>query len=166
MTNTTHTGPSGGSSFTTVLVHFALYILVGAGLIVANTVLTPASLWFHWPLLVWGAILAVHAWVAYRADLRRTVETYATEQRILTEMQLEKQAADIAAAIAAEEPPAEEPKKPTRARRKKTAKKPAKKPASKRASTSGKSAQTAKTPAKKKPARRTRAKRKPAASKS
>lgn len=165
MANTTHDGLRGRSSFTTVLVHFALYIVVGAGLIAANTILTPASLWFHWPLLIWGALLAVHAWIAYRADLRRTVETYATEQRILTEMQLEKQAADIAAAITPEDEPAEEPKKPTGRRRKKATKKPAKKAAPKRAAAAGKSAQTAKTAAKKKPARRTRAKRKPAASK-
>ena len=165
MANTTHTGPTGRSSFTTVLIHFALYILVGAGLIAVNTVLTPASIWFHWPLLIWGAILAIHAWIAYRADLRRTVETYAAEQRILTEMQLEKQAAEIAAALAAEEAPAEEPKKPTRTRRKKAAKKPAKKSATGRKATTAKSARTAKAPATKKPARRTRAKRKPAAEK-
>ena len=94
------------------------------------------NLWFIWPLLGWGIGLAGHAWLAYRAVLRKTMEHYATEQQVLTEMKLEAQAAQIAAAV-------EQPKKKapaTRKRRKQAAPKTTKKRAAQRGTTAKRAA--------------------------
>lgn len=133
-----------------VAVHLFVYLSVNAFLIVVNITTSPESLWSIWPLLGWGLGLAAHAWLAYRAVLRKTMEHYATEQRLLTEMQLEAQAAEIAAAI--EKP---EKKKPpaTRKRRKQATSKTTKKKAARR-----------RTAAKRTPA--SRGKKKPARKKS
>ncbi len=112
-----------------VAVHLFVYLAVNALLIFINLTRSPENIWFIWPLLGWGLGLAAHAWLAYRAVLRRTVERYAAEQRILTEMQLERQAAEIAAAI--EQPPKK--KAPaTRKRRKQAGAKTKKKTAARR----------------------------------
>ncbi len=132
-----------------VAVHLFVYLSVNAFLIVVNITTSPETLWSIWPLLGWGLGLAAHAWLVYRAVLRKTMEHYATEQRLLTEMQLEAQAAEIAAAI--EKP---EKKKPpaTRKRRKQATSKTTKKKAARRG-----------TAAKRAPARRV--KKKPPAKK-
>ena len=112
-----------------VAVHLFIYLSVNALLIFINLTTSPDSLWFIWPLLGWGLGLAGHAWLAYNAVVRRTVERYASEQRILTEMQLERQAAQIAAAIEQ----GEKKKAPaTRKRRKQATAKTAKKRAARR----------------------------------
>jgi hypothetical protein len=42
-------------------IHLVIYFLVNAGLIAANLATTPDRLWFQWPLIGWGAGLALHA---------------------------------------------------------------------------------------------------------
>ncbi len=113
-----------------VAVHLFVYLSVNALLIGMTLTTSPGNLWFIWPLLGWGAGLAAHAFLAYRAVTLRTVERYAAEQRILTEMQLERQAAEIAAAIAQ---PAKKQAPATRIRRKQAAAKTKKKTAARRA---------------------------------
>ncbi len=111
-----------------VTVHLFVYLAVNALLVVINLVTSPQNLWFIWPLLGWGIGLAAHALLAYRAVMRRTVERYAAEQRVLVEIQLERQAAEIAAAIVpakADAAPVKRKQARKRAARKKTA--PAKK---------------------------------------
>ncbi|MHA1165614.1 MAG: 2TM domain-containing protein [Alphaproteobacteria bacterium] len=112
-----------------VAVHLFVYLAVNALLIGINLTYSPGNLWFIWPLLGWGIGLAGHAWLAYRAVLRKTMEHYATEQQVLTEMQLEAQAAEIAAAV---EPPKKEKAPATRKRRKQAAAKTTKKRAARR----------------------------------
>lgn len=116
-----------------VAVHLFVYLAVNSLLVTVNVITSPQTLWSIWPILGWGLGLAAHAYLAYRAVLKRTVQRYATEQQVLTEIQLEKQAAKIAAEVA----PAVEKKPATRSRRKQTAaettrktsrKTPAKKP--------------------------------------
>jgi hypothetical protein len=133
-----------------VAVHLIIYLSVNALLIAINFIYSPESLWSIWPLLGWGLGLAAHAWLAYRAVLRKTMEHYATEQRVLSEMQLEAQAADIAAAI---EKPEKKKAPATRKRRKQAAAKTTKKRAARRGTA------TKRAPAK-------RAKKKPAGKKS
>lgn len=145
-----------------VAVHLFVYLAVNAFLIFINLKKSPDAIWAIWPILGWGIGLAAHAWLAYRKVLRTTMERYATEQQILTQMQLEQQAARIAEQIAAEQEP-EKKKAPARRRRKtaaKTTKKttrkaPAKKPAAKK-----------KTPAKRKPAAKRKTSTKSARAKS
>jgi len=127
-----------------VAVHLFVYLAVNALLVGINLTYSSDTLWFIWPLLGWGIGLAGHAWLAYRAVLRKTMEHYATEQQVLTEMQLERQAAEIAAAI---EPPKKKKAPATRKRRKQTAAKTTKKAAARRGT-------AAKRAAKKKPARK------------
>jgi len=129
-----------------VAVHLFVYLGVIALLIGINLNYTPDSLWFIWPLLGWGIGLAGHAWLAYRAVLRKTMEHYAAEQQILTEMKLEAQAAEIAAAI---ETPKKKKAPAARKRRKQAAAKTTKKAAARRGT-------KAKHAAKKKPARKKR----------
>jgi len=117
-----------------VAVHLFVYLAVNALLIGVNLTTSPDNLWFFWPLLGWGLGLAAHAFLAYRAVTLRTVERYATEQRILTEIQLERQAADIAAAVAQPEKPAKKKAPATRKRRKQASAKPKKKAAARRGS--------------------------------
>lgn len=137
-----------------VAVHLFAYVAANALLIAINLVETPGSVWFLAPLAGWGIGVALHAFAAYRGITRRTVERYAAEQRVLGEIQLEReverQAAEIAAAVApAPEgaPPPEQPakKKPIRAKGKRPAKKkqPEAKPAA--AARKGKSPATRKT---------------------
>lgn len=114
-----------------VAVHLFVYLAVNAFLIFINVTQTPDSYWSVWPLLGWGAGLAAHAWLAYRAMVRRTVERYATEQQILSDMQMEKELERQAAAIASQVAPAETNKTPAR-RRRQAAKRPAKKAAAAR----------------------------------
>lgn len=80
-------------------VHLFVYLAVNALLIVVNFVATPGTIWFFWPLVGWGIGLAFHAWKVYRAVLKRTVEHYALEQRLIGEISLERRAAEIAASI-------------------------------------------------------------------
>ena len=149
-----------------VAVHLIIYLAVNALLIAINFKYSPDSLWSIWPLLGWGLGLAIHAWLAYRAVLRKTMEHYATEQQVLTEMQLEAQAAEIAATI---ETPKKKKAPATRKRRNqataKTTKKraarggtTATKPGAKTSTTSRTRKASASTKAKttKKPARSTR----------
>ncbi len=110
-----------------------------------NLTTSPETLWSIWPLLGWGLGLAAHAWLVYRAVLRKTMEHYATEQRLLTEMQLEAQAADIAAAI---EKPAKKKAPATAKRRKQASAKTTKKRAARRGTAAKR---TAASRAKKKP---------------
>ena len=114
-----------------VAVHTFIYLAVNAFLITINLTRTPENLWSVWPVIGWGLGLAFHAWLAYRAVVRKTLERYATEQRILTEMQLERQAAEIASEIA-------QPKKKapaTRKRRRQAAAKTTKRATARRGTT-------------------------------
>ncbi len=83
-----------------VAVHLFIYLAVNTLLVVVNLTTSPNTLWSIWPILIWGVALAGHAYLVYRAMLRKTVERYATEQEILTRIQLERHAAEIAAAVA------------------------------------------------------------------
>lgn len=127
-----------------VAVHLVIYLCVNALLVGIDLINSPENLWFFWPLLGWGIGLAGHAWLAYRAVLRRTMEHYANEQQVLTEMQLERQAAGIAAAV---EAPKKTKARSPRKRRKQTAVKTMKKRAARRGTA------TRRTP-KKRPARK------------
>jgi len=120
-----------------VAVHLFIYLAVNALLIVINLRTSPDNLWSIWPVLGWGAGLAAHAWLAYRKILHKTVERYATEQQILTQMQLERQAAEIAAQIEPEGKKAKA-KAPAKGRKRAAAKKKA--PARKRAAAKSSSA--------------------------
>jgi hypothetical protein len=40
--------------------HVVAYLLVNAGLISLNLLLSPNRLWFQWPLLGWGIGLLIH----------------------------------------------------------------------------------------------------------
>jgi hypothetical protein len=42
-------------------IHAAVYLLVNAVLLGIDVVTSPDSLWFYWPLLGWGVLLAAHA---------------------------------------------------------------------------------------------------------
>ncbi|GAB4233172.1 MAG: hypothetical protein Kow0032_16300 [Methyloligellaceae bacterium] len=86
-----------------VIVHAFAYVAVNLILIALNLRETPHSIWFIWPLLGWGFGLAAHAWLAYRTVLRRTLERYAQEQRVLAEMERERLAAEALAAAQARE---------------------------------------------------------------
>ena len=96
-----------------VAVHLLVYLGVNTILVIVNLTTSPETLWSVWPILGWGIGLAGHAYLVYRAILKKTVQRYATEQEILTQIQLERQAAQIAAAVAPtaedEAPPAPEP---------------------------------------------------------
>ena len=140
-----------------VAVHLFAYLAVNALLIGVNLIQTPDNLWFIWPLLGWGLGLAAHAFLAYRAVTLRTVERYAAEQRILTEMQLERQAADIAASVAQPAKPAKKKAPASTKRRKQAGVKTKKKTVARRGSAAKRAAKKkpktakAKKPAGKKP---------------
>ena len=110
-----------------VAVHLFVYLAVNSLLVTVNMITSPQTLWSIWPILGWGLGLAAHAYLAYRAVLKRTVQRYATEQQVLTEIQLERQAARIAAEVA----PATQEKPATRSRRKQVAAKKARRTRSK-----------------------------------
>ncbi len=42
-------------------IHSAVYVLVNVGLVATNLGTNPKRLWFQWPLMGWGAGLALHA---------------------------------------------------------------------------------------------------------
>lgn len=119
-----------------VAVHLFVYLAVNTFLVIVNLMTSPETLWFIWPILGWGVGLAAHAYLVYRAVLKKTVERYATEQEMLTQIQLERRAAEIAAVVSQseqEKEPAPKPKRKRAAaktRRRTTKKAPAKKPAS------------------------------------
>jgi len=46
-------------------IHFGIYLLVNAGLVVVNLLTSPGELWFYWPLLGWGIGVAVHAFAVF-----------------------------------------------------------------------------------------------------
>jgi hypothetical protein len=130
-----------------VAVHLFVYLAVNALLISINLSSSSETLWAIWPLLGWGIGLAAHAWLAYRAVLHKTMEHYATEQQVLTEIQLEAQASQIAAAV--EQKKKKQPD--TRKRRKPAAAKTTRKTAIKRKNTAKRApARKAKKPASKK----------------
>ncbi len=119
-----------------VAVHLFVYVAVHALLIAVTLLYTPDNLWVIWPLIGWGAGLALHGFLAYRAVQQRTVVRYATEQRLLAEIELERRAAEIAAEMPPEPPEPKRRRKVTR--RKKAPPKTAKKPAGRRKSQTGK----------------------------
>jgi len=47
--------------------HTAIYMIVNLFLLVLNLLTSPTMLWFLWPLLGWGAGLAVHAFIVFGA---------------------------------------------------------------------------------------------------
>jgi len=115
-----------------VSIHFVVYIAVNLLLIAINMKSSSQSLWFIWPLLGWGAGLALHAFLAYRAVMHRTVEQYSAEQRVLAEIENERLAAEMVAAVSAKEAAAAKPKPARKRAAKKPMKKPMKKPAAPR----------------------------------
>ena len=40
--------------------HFVIYLLVNAGLVVLNLLTSPEYFWFIWPILGWGIGLLIH----------------------------------------------------------------------------------------------------------
>ncbi len=40
--------------------HFVSYVIVNAGLVTINLLVSPGNLWFYWPLLGWGIGLTMH----------------------------------------------------------------------------------------------------------
>ena len=40
--------------------HFVIYLLVNAGLVVLNLLTSPEHFWFIWPILGWGIGLLIH----------------------------------------------------------------------------------------------------------
>lgn len=42
-------------------IHLIVYVLVNAGLIVYNAIISPGSWWFYWTTIGWGIGLVVHA---------------------------------------------------------------------------------------------------------
>ena len=42
-------------------VHLSVYVLVNSFLFLLDTITSPDSLWFYWPLLGWGIAIALHA---------------------------------------------------------------------------------------------------------
>jgi hypothetical protein len=41
--------------------HLLCYAVVAAALVALNLALDPARVWFVWPMVGWGGILAIHA---------------------------------------------------------------------------------------------------------
>jgi hypothetical protein len=41
--------------------HVIAYFAVSAALVVLNVVATPRTIWFVWPIVGWGGVLAIHA---------------------------------------------------------------------------------------------------------
>ena len=52
-------------------IHLAAYVAVNAALIGINLALTPARLWFVWPLAGWGVGVLAHLTAAYAVSGRR-----------------------------------------------------------------------------------------------
>ncbi|MFH0778114.1 MAG: 2TM domain-containing protein [Candidatus Eisenbacteria bacterium] len=42
-------------------VHFSVYLIVNAGLVLINLLTSSHELWFYWPLLGWGIGIVAHA---------------------------------------------------------------------------------------------------------
>lgn len=40
--------------------HLFVYAAVNAGLLILNVLTSPRHLWFYWPLIGWGILLAIH----------------------------------------------------------------------------------------------------------
>jgi 2TM domain len=49
--------------------HLIAYFAVGTALVVLNVMATPDTIWFVWPIVGWGGVLAIHA--AYAMGLFR-----------------------------------------------------------------------------------------------
>lgn len=82
-----------------VAVHLFVYVAVNVLLIAVNLTASPGTPWFLFPLLGWGAGVAAHAFLVYRAVTLRTVERYAAGQRALEERNVARLAAEIAEAV-------------------------------------------------------------------
>jgi hypothetical protein len=41
--------------------HLLVFVVINAGLLAINLVVSPGRLWFYWPLLGWGVWLTLHA---------------------------------------------------------------------------------------------------------
>lgn len=53
-----------------LMIHFAGYFAVIAVLAAANLSLDPGNLWFVWPMVGWGGVLAIHtAWAMGLFDI-------------------------------------------------------------------------------------------------
>jgi hypothetical protein len=51
-------------------VHLTVYLTVNAFLLVINLLTSRDSLWFYWPLLGWGAAVAIHGLVVFGTTSR------------------------------------------------------------------------------------------------
>jgi hypothetical protein len=70
MAHAAHHSPSPRQARTALLLHAGIYCAVNVLLVLIN-LWTAGGYWFQWPLLGWGAGLALHAWlVASRVGLR------------------------------------------------------------------------------------------------
>ena len=47
-------------------VHLFVYVATCLLLLAVNLIVTPQVWWFYWPVLGWGAGVAMHAWCAFR----------------------------------------------------------------------------------------------------
>jgi hypothetical protein len=46
-------------------VHLAVYVVVNLFLFLLNIIVSPATLWFFWPLLGWGIAIGLHAFSVF-----------------------------------------------------------------------------------------------------
>jgi len=54
-------------------IHFAVFVVVNSGLTTLNLIRRPEQLWFYWPLMGWGAGLALHAFIFYRRNRSKKI---------------------------------------------------------------------------------------------
>lgn len=48
--------------------HLIVFVMVSAGLTAINLIVSPARLWFYWPLLGWAVWLTLHAFRTFARD--------------------------------------------------------------------------------------------------
>ncbi len=51
-------------------IHLTIYLTINAFLLVLNLITTPDHLWFYWPLLGWGAGVAINGLVVFGISSR------------------------------------------------------------------------------------------------
>jgi hypothetical protein len=43
--------------------HLGIYLVFSLAMLAINEIATPDQTWYYWPILIWGAAVAVHAFV-------------------------------------------------------------------------------------------------------
>lgn len=62
--------------------HLSVYVAVILLLVIINLLTSPGAIWYHWPMLGWGAAVALHAFAVFVFPGRFAV----TEKMIEKEM--------------------------------------------------------------------------------